>query len=186
MDDRPETQRLDDEAVEARLAWLDGVLGELEKMPGRTAELALETIGALTEVYGEALTRVADLAAGSPRLLDGLTGDELLRHLLLLHGIHPDPPQRRVARAVEDLRPQLRSQGAEAELVDVRDGVARINLSSRSCGGCGTAMHDLIRDQVLTVAPELSGVDILAPRPAPALIPVAAVGRRAAETGGAG
>lgn len=178
VDERPEVHRLDDEAVEARLVWLDGVLGELEKMPGRTAELGLEIIGALTEVYGEALARVTDLAAGSPHLLRGLTGDELLRHLLLLHRVHPDPPQQRVARAVEDLRPQLRSQGAEADLVDVQDGVARINLSSRSCGGGGTALHDLIREEVLTVAPELSGVTILAPQPAPALIPVTALRHR--------
>jgi Fe-S cluster biogenesis protein NfuA len=180
-----QVQRLDDGAVEARLAWLDGVLAQLEKMPGRTAELALEIIGVLTEVYGEALTRVTAIAAGSPRLLDGLTGDELLRHMLLLHRIHPDPPQRRVARVIEDLRPQLHSQGAEAELVDVQEGVARINLSSRSCGGRGTALHDLIREEVLTVAPELSGVNIVAPQPTPALIPVAALGRRVAETGGA-
>jgi Fe-S cluster biogenesis protein NfuA len=184
MDERPEVQRLDDEAVEARLAWLDGALGQLEKTPGRTAELALEIVGTLTEVYGEALTRVTDIAAGNRRLLDGLTADELLRHMLLLHRIHPDPPQQRVAQAVEDLRPQLRSQGAEAELVDVQDGVARINLSSRSCGGCGTALHELIREHVLTVVPELSGVDILAPQPTPTLIPVAALGRRVAETGG--
>ncbi|SCL34012.1 hypothetical protein GA0070624_4880 [Micromonospora rhizosphaerae] len=174
----PDVRRLDDAAVEPRLARLDDVLGQLERIPGRTAELAMEAVETLTEVYGEALARVADLAAGSPRLLDGLTGDELLRHLLLLHCIHPDPAERRVARALDDLRAQLRSQGAEAELVEVRDVVARISVSSRSCGGCGTALHDLIREQVLTVAPELSGVHVVAPEPAPALIPVTAVRRR--------
>lgn len=181
MAEHPQVRRLDDEAVESRLTWLDGVLGQLEQTPGRTAELALEIIATLTEVYGEALTRVTDLAAGSPSLLDGLTADELLRHMLLLHRIHPDPPQRRVARAVEELRPQLRSQGAEAELVAVQDGVARVSLSSRSCGGGGPALHDLIREQVLTVAPELSAVEVLAPQAIPALIPVAALRSRMSE-----
>jgi Fe-S cluster biogenesis protein NfuA len=179
----PDVRRLDDAAVEPRLARLDDVLGQLEQMPGRTAELALSAVEALLEVYGEALARVADLADGGPGLLDGLTGDELLRHLLLLHRIHPDPPQRRAVRALDDLRPRLRSHGAEAELVDVRDGVARVKVSSRSCGGCGTVLHDLIREQLLTVAPELSGVDVVAPEPVPALIPIAAVRRRPSADG---
>lgn len=182
MAERPDVRRFDDAAVEPRLARLDDVLGQLEQMPGRTAELALEAVETLTEVYGEALARITDLAAGNPDLLGGLTGDELLRHLLLLHRIHPDPVQRRVARALEDLRPQLRSHGAEAQLADIRDGTARIQLSSRSCGGCGSGLHDLIREQVLTFAPELSDVDVFAPDPAPTLIPVAAVRRRPGGT----
>ncbi|MEU8262661.1 hypothetical protein AB0C02_18765 [Micromonospora sp. NPDC048999] len=176
MGEQPDVQRLDDPAVEPRLARLDAVLGQLEQTPGRTAELALEAVELLTEVYGEALARVTDLAADSPRALEPLTGDELLRHLLLLHRIHPDPVHRRVARAVDDLRPQLRARGADLALVDVRDAVATISLSASSCGAAG--LRDLVREQVLTFAPELSAVDVVAPAPAPALIPVATLWQR--------
>jgi hypothetical protein len=183
MGEQPEVPRLDDAAVEPRLARLDAVLGQLEQTPGRTAELALEAVELLTEVYGEALARVTDLAADSSRALDRLTGDELLRHLLLLHRIHPDPLERRVARAVDDLRPQLRAQGADITLVGVRDEVARISLSARSCGGA--AVRELVREQVLTFAPELSEVDVVAPELAPALIPVASLWQRPDRTGAA-
>ncbi|MEU2615534.1 NifU family protein [Micromonospora sp. NPDC007271] len=176
MAEQPDVPRLDDAAVEPRLARLDAVLGQLEQTPGRTAELALEAVELLTEVYGEALARVTDLAADGPRALDRLTGDELLRHLLLLHRIHPDPPERRVARAVDDLRPQVRAQGGEITLVGVQDDVVRISLSASSCGA--TALRDLVREQVLTFAPEISTVDVVAPAPAPALIPVATLWRR--------
>ncbi|MEV6815353.1 hypothetical protein [Micromonospora sp. NPDC051296] len=178
MAEPPASPRLDDTAVEPRLARLDAVLSQLEQTPGRTAELALEAVEMLTEVYGEALARVTDLTAGSPRALDRLTGDELLRHLLLLHRIHPDPLDRRVARAVDDLRPQLQAQGAEIALIGVQDEVARISLSARSCGGGGAALRDLVREQVLTFAPELSAVDVVAPAPAPALIPVSTLWQR--------
>ncbi|GAA2710855.1 NifU family protein [Micromonospora olivasterospora] len=177
MAERPETPRLDDAAVEPRLARLDALLGQLEQVPGRTAELALEAVETLTEVYGEALARVTDLAAGTPAL-DGLTGDELLRHLLLLHGVHPDPVRRRVARAVDDLRPQLRARGAEITLVAVEDAVATVSLSAGGCGGGGAALRELVREQVWAFAPELSAVDVVAPAPTPALIPVAALRRR--------
>ncbi|MCX4471485.1 hypothetical protein C5N14_27580 [Micromonospora sp. MW-13] len=182
MADQPDVQRLDDGAVEPRLAHLDAVLAQLEQTPGRTAELALDAVEILTEVYGEALARVIDLAAGSPRVLDRLTDDELLRHLLLLHRIHPDPLDRRVARAVDDLRPQLRTQGAEIALVGVQDEVARISLSASSCGGGGAALRDQVRELVLTFAPELSGVDVVTPAPAPALIPVATLWQRPDRT----
>ncbi len=181
MDEQPDVPRLDDAAVEPRLARLDAVLGQLEQTPGRTAELALEAVEMLTEVYGEALARVTDLAADGTRALDRLTDDELLRHLLLLHHIHPDPLDRRVARAVDDLRPQLRAHGAEIAFVRVQDEVARISLSASSCGG-GAALRDLVREQVLTFAPELAAVDVVAPVPAPALIPLAALWQRPDRT----
>ncbi|GIJ30212.1 hypothetical protein Vqi01_53740 [Micromonospora qiuiae] len=176
MAEQPNVPRLDDAAVEPRLARLDAVLAQLEQTPGRTAELALEAVETLTEVYGEALARVTDLAVDDPGALDRLTGDELLRHLLLLHRIHPDPLERRVARAVDDLRPQLRAQGAEIALIGVQNEVAHISLSARSCGG--SALRDLVQEQVLTFAPELSAVDVVAPAPASALIPVTALWQR--------
>jgi Fe-S cluster biogenesis protein NfuA len=172
--------RLDDAAVERRLARLDDLLGQLEQIPGRTAALALEAVETLTEVYGEALGRAVTGAAGSPEVLATFTGDELLHHLLLLHRVHPDPVQVRVARAVDALRPQLRAQGATIELGGVRDGIARLSVSSGSCGSCGATatLHEVVREQVLTAAPELAGVEVVAPAPAPALIPVAALSRR--------
>jgi hypothetical protein len=178
----PDLRRLDDAAIEPRLAHLDTVLGQLEQMPGRTAELALAAVEILTEVYGEGLARVTDLAAQDSGLRAGLTGDDLLRHLLLLHRIHPDPVDRRVRQGLDDLRPQLRSQSAEARLLAVRGGVATVSLSSHSCGCGGEALYELIREHLLTVAPELSGVDVVAAKPPPALIPLAAVGRRPAGT----
>lgn len=186
MADQPDTRRLDGAAVESRLTRLDEALGQLEQMPGRTAELALEAVETLTEVYGEALARITDLAGGSPGVRDGMIADELLRHLLLLHGVHPDPVDRRVARAIDDVRPQLSARGTTIELVGVRDGVARISVSSGSCGCRGTELHDLVRELVLTVAPELSIVDVVASAPAPALIPVTALRRRRDEHTGGG
>lgn len=169
---------LSDGAVEARLTRLDDVLGQLEQIPGRTVELALEAVETLTEVYGESLRRAMTYAAGNEAVVAAMTGDELLRHLLLLHGLHPDPVEARAARAVEDLRAGLRRAGADVEMIGVSAGVARIRVTSgSSCGGCGSTgeLEEVVREQVLTAAPELAGVEIVAPEPAPALIPVDAL-----------
>jgi hypothetical protein len=168
--------RLDDEAVEGRLGRLDDVLGQLECIPGRTAELALEAIELLADVYGEALGRMCDRVSRDAGVRAALNQDELLRHLLVLHRLHPEPTEARVARALDDLR----GHGVDAELVAVDGTTVHIGVSSRSCGSCGTtrALHERVHDEVLTAAPELVAVELVDRPAAPTLIPVAALSRR--------
>lgn len=168
--------RLDDSAVEHRLARLDELLDQLQHTPGRTAELALEAVETVLEVYGEALCRVTDRLGAGPEL----TGDELLRHLLLLHHIHPDGMAQRVGRAVRDAGDQLRQRGARVELVAVEDDTAVVRVASGSCGACGdpTELHGVVRNEVLAAAPELTGVRFVDAEPAATLIPLAAVRHR--------
>ena len=165
--------RLDDSAVEARLARIDEVLGQLERIPGRTAELALEVADTLADVYGEALARICSHVGGG---LDALCEDELLRHLLVLHRLHPEPTESRVAGALD----QLRAGGVQARLVGFTDTGVHIGVSSGSCASCGTteALQERVRDEVLAAAPELGTVEIAA---APAVIPVASLSRRGAR-----
>jgi hypothetical protein len=174
--------RLDDAAVEQRLSRLDGLLAQLEHVPGRTAELALQAVEALVEVYGEALSRVTETVAGDPGMRRVLTDDELLRHLMLLHRVHPDPPGQRVRRAVEDAATAVRTSGMRVELVEVRADTAVVRVAAASCGACGdpAAAHEVVRDEVLAAAPELARVEFVGPEPAPALIPLTALGGRRA------
>ena len=171
-----DTNRLDDPEVEHRLARLDELLDQLQRTPGRTAEVALEAVETVLEVYGEALCRVTDRFGAGPEL----TGDELLRHLLLLHHLHPDGTPERVRRAVRDAGDQLRQRGARVELVAMEDDTAVVRVASGSCGSCGdtTALHQVVRDEVLAAAPELAEVRFVDAEPAATLIPLAAVRHR--------
>jgi Fe-S cluster biogenesis protein NfuA len=150
--------RPDDVAVREQLARLDELLGQVEATPGPAGELALETVSALAEVYGEALTRMTAYAAESPAAVDAITGDELLSHLLVLHGIHPDPVERRAARAVDELRSVLAERGGDVELAGITDGVANVRLSVKGCGSSSAGVEDAVREAVLALAPELADV----------------------------
>lgn len=183
---------LSDGEVQERISRLDSLLERLEAAAGPTAEIAVQAVQALTEVYGTALARVVTRASGAPRVMSSLLDDELLYHLLILHGIHPEPVEKRVARALDDIRPYIRSHGGEVELVDIRDGVAHVRLSG-SCQGCAssaTTLEHAVTESVLTVAPELTGV-AAAPAPAgqqrsPALIPVDSLLRKPSALADAG
>ncbi|MEV0976441.1 NifU family protein [Streptomyces sp. NPDC049915] len=176
------TVRLADPAVEARLARLDEVLAGLESAPGP----AMEAVRLLTEVYGEALARVLDHAAQELREI--LAEDELLGHLLVLHDIHPEPPERRAERAVQKLRPAVRERGGDLVWAGVEGQVARVRLDSgggcgSGCGGGGgsAGVVDAVRAAVLAVAPELESVEAVTEerRAAPAFVPLNTIRRRA-------
>jgi Fe-S cluster biogenesis protein NfuA len=169
-----EPRRLDGPAVEARLARLDALLDRVEAVPGPAAEAALEAVRVLTEVYGEALARVRDLAGA--RLEARLADDELLGHLLVLHAVHPEPAGRRVTRALERLAPALRERGAEAELLGLHDGEAHVRLSVKGCGCSAEDVEEAVREAVLAAAPELTAVRRVADDGrAPAFVPLTAL-----------
>ncbi|MEU9441705.1 NifU family protein [Streptomyces sp. NPDC048304] len=166
--------RLANPEVEARLARLNELLAGLESAQGPAGTTAVEAVRVLTEVYGEALARVLDLAA--EQLSGQLAGDELLGHLLVLHGLHPEPPARRAERAVDRLRPAVRERGGDVELVGVDGEVARVRVSEgggcgSGCGG-GPTVADAVREAVLAAAPELTAVEQLPAPPAPAFVPL--------------
>ena len=176
--------RLDDAAVRDRLSQLDELLARVEATPGPAGEIALEAVSGLAAVYGEALARATAYAAGAPTVLAALTGDELVSHLLVLHGIHPEPAERRVAQALDILRPALQERGGDVELAGIDQGVATVRLSIKGCSSAG--VEDAVREAVLTVAPELSEV-VRAPvdsRRDPAFVPLDALMARPTASSG--
>lgn len=180
-------QRLTDEDVRARLTRLEEALALIEQTPGPAGELALAAVTDLAQVYGEALARAVDHvtdhaeAAADSALLDTLVHDELIEHLLVLHEIHPEPLEPRVARAVADLAPAVEERGGRIALRNVEAGVATVELTT-SGGGCcgGSGSGDLpaaVREAVLDVAPELADVTVVTkspPRP-PTFVPLAGI-----------
>ncbi|MER7896746.1 NifU family protein [Streptomyces sp. NPDC096046] len=173
--------RLADPDVEARLGRLDELLEGIESAPGPTTRSATEAVALLTEVYGEALARVLDHA--DERLAERLAEDELLAHLMVLHDIHPEPAERRAARAVERLRPAVQERGGDVEWAGVEGQVARVRLTTGGCGsGCGgggSEVTDAVRAAVLSVAPELTAVEPVT-ETAPAFVPLTTLTHRGA------
>lgn len=165
MPDEP----LDDGAVEELVGRVEQLLGRLEEVPGPAGELALAAVSALTELYGEALARVAGAARRDPAVLKALADDALVGHLLALHGVHPDPVERRVARALDGLRLELSTLGRDVTLAGLADGVADVVLSGHG-GGCGSGgpsseqLTELVRDVVVGAAPELVEVRVVPER----------------------
>jgi Fe-S cluster biogenesis protein NfuA/nitrite reductase/ring-hydroxylating ferredoxin subunit len=169
---------LDDRAARERVARVDVLLEELERAgPALPTDLAVELVQALLDLYGEGLARiVAEVAARDDdgALARALAGDELVSHLLLLHGLHPLPLAARVRGALDEVRPYLESHGGDVELLGVEEGVVRLALRG-SCDGCASSAATLklaIEDAIHKAAPDVDAVEAegaAPPAPAPLL-----------------
>jgi Fe-S cluster biogenesis protein NfuA/nitrite reductase/ring-hydroxylating ferredoxin subunit len=170
---------LDDQGLQERAARMETLLGEIEALADPNARAkAAEVVQLLLELYGEGLARVIEVIAEGEereRIFEALAGDELVSHLLLLHGLHPLDVETRVVRALEEVRPYLQSHGGNVELLGIEGGVARVRMQG-SCDGCPSSAVTLklaIEEAVQKAAPDLEGIEaegVTEPQPAPTLV----------------
>src|SRR3954469_14752316 len=116
-------QRQDDQAgalADVRRARMiehvEALLDQVEMFPPEERDVTTKLVQALLDMYGEGLSRI--VAADSVPV-----EDELVAHLLLLHGLHPVPVRERVLGALDEVRPYLVAHGGGVELLDVSDGI---------------------------------------------------------------
>ena len=171
---------LDDQGLQERVARMETLLEEIETLADPNARAkAAEVVGVLLDLYGEGLARMMEVVAEGgerERTFEALAGDELVSHLLLLHGLHPLDLETRVVGALEEVRPYLRSHGGNVELLGVEGGVARLRLQG-SCDGCPSSSMTLklaIEEAVQKAAPDLEGIEAEGvaeePKPAPTIV----------------
>jgi Fe-S cluster biogenesis protein NfuA/nitrite reductase/ring-hydroxylating ferredoxin subunit len=170
---------LDDRGLQERVVRVETLLGEIEALKDPTARAkAAEMVQVLLELYGEGLARMMEVVADgeeSKRTFGAFAEDELISHLLLLHGLHPLDVEARVVSALEEVRPYLQSHGGNVELLGVEGGVARLRMQG-SCDGCPSSSMTLklaIEEAIQKAAPDLEGIEaegVSEPKPAPTLV----------------
>ena len=163
---------------QAKLQRLDSLIQGLERLADPAARAqAREVVQSLLELHGIGLERILDhVAEGGEPGIDAIRAcgrDEVAGGLLLLHGLHPLGTEERVLLAIEQVRPQLSSHGCEAELLDVRDGVARLRLvmSGHGCPSSTRTMRQTIEEAVMGRAPDLLSVAVESDSPEPMTTP---------------
>ena len=99
-----------------RAERIEILIQEVAEFPDSRARATTdELVQALLDMYGEGLARILELTAQSETsghaLIETFTKDDLLSSLFLLHGLHPVDVETRIARALVEVRPYLKSHG---------------------------------------------------------------------------
>jgi Fe-S cluster biogenesis protein NfuA len=141
-------------------ARIEALLDEADALADPAARAtALELVQELVDLYGEGLARV--VARADDRLLESLVDDDLVAHLLLLHGLHPVALEVRVAGALDEVRPYLESHGGDVELLGIDEGVVRLRLQG-TCNGCPSSTATLklaIEEAIRKAAPDVEAIE---------------------------
>ncbi len=151
--------------AEGMVEQLNTLVEQIESYPdAKIREKTLDLVQIILALHREALRRVLtsfDSLPEKEQMLSRIAADDVVRAILLIHGLLPNDLQTRVAVAIDELRPFLISQGGDVELLGVNEGHAQMRLMRNGQGAPPISALKLeIEKALIEAAPELLGIEI--------------------------
>jgi Fe-S cluster biogenesis protein NfuA len=146
---------------------IGGLVQEIEAIADPAVRASTkELVQALMDLHGAALERAMEIvsAAGEPgmSLIDLLGRDPMVSSVLVLYGLHPEELDSRVLQAIERVKPQLRKQGCEVELVELGEGAVRLRVQTgeHACGSTANTVRATLEGAIYETAPDITALTI--------------------------
>jgi Fe-S cluster biogenesis protein NfuA len=156
------------EAFQEKIRQLGALVGELDVLPGNSGQgTARELVQLLLEIHSSGLERIMEIIDESGEPGEGIIlrvgQDPIVRHLLLLHSLHPEDLEIRVLKAINLAGPRLRKHNSELELLSIQDGAVqvRVRTSGHVCGSTGKTVQSIVEESMYDLAPDLASLEIL-------------------------
>jgi Fe-S cluster biogenesis protein NfuA len=157
----------EDKEFRERVQRIGALVQEIETIADPAVRAGTrQLVQSLMELHGAALERTMDLVAeaGEPgmKLIERLGRDPLVSSILVLYGLHPEDLDSRVLKAIEKIKPQLRKQGCEVEVLGLSDGVVRLRVQTgeHTCGSTAKTVQASLEEAVYDAAPDLVSLTI--------------------------
>jgi Fe-S cluster biogenesis protein NfuA len=146
---------------------IGGLVQEIEAIADPSVRAATKAlVQSLMDLHGAALEKALDIVADAGdqgiAVIDRMGRDPLLSSVLILYGLHPENLETRVTKAVERVRPQLRKQGCEVEVLAVNEGAVklRVETGSHTCGSTAKTLQGTLEGAIYDAAPDLTSLVI--------------------------
>jgi len=146
---------------------IGGLVQEIDAIADPAVRAATKgLVQSLMDLHGAALEKALDIVAdaGEPGMgiIDRMGRDALVSSVLILYGLHPEDIETRVVKAVDRVRPQLRKQGCEVELLGVNDGAIRLRVEtgSHTCGSTAKTAQATLEEAMYDAAPDMTSLVI--------------------------
>lgn len=158
------------EVFREKIRRLGDLVGALDSLPAGGGNIAArELVQLLLEIHGTALERFMEIAfeAGVPgeTIIKKAGEDPIVRHLLLLHSLHPEELETRVMKALDAAKPRLRKLNSEAELVSLCEGAVqvKVRISGHACGSTAGTTKTVVEECMYDEAPDVESLEVLGP-----------------------
>jgi Fe-S cluster biogenesis protein NfuA len=146
---------------------IGGLVQEIEAIADPAMRAATKgLVQSLMDLHGAALEKALNILADSGEqgitIIDRLGRDALVSSVLILYGLHPEDIDTRVLKALDRVRPQLRKQGCEVEVVGMSDGAIRLKVEtgSHTCGSTAKTVRAELEGAIYDAAPDLASLVI--------------------------
>lgn len=108
------------------------------------------------------LAVVQDAEPEGQKVLERMVGNEAVRALLLIHGLHPVDLATRLQQALDKVRPYMESHGGNVELLALENDFARLRLhgTCKSCPSSTVTMELAVRRAIEEFCPDLAGFEV--------------------------
>jgi Fe-S cluster biogenesis protein NfuA/nitrite reductase/ring-hydroxylating ferredoxin subunit len=138
------------------------IIEQIDSLPNPAARaLMQECLESVLSFYGQGLERILQIikrsGIGAQRAYDDLLDDNLVRGLLLIHGLHPSGLETRLREALDKIRPYLKSHGGDVDLLGIENGFARLRLrgSCQTCPSSSVTLELAVRHAIEEACPDL-------------------------------
>jgi Fe-S cluster biogenesis protein NfuA len=150
-----------------RVQRIGGLVQEIEAIADPALRATTkELVQSLMDMHGAVLERTLEIMsnAGEPgmSLIDQLGRDPMVSSVLVLYGLHPEDVESRVLKAIDRVRPQLRKQGCEVELLGWAEGAVKIRVltGDHTCGSTAKTVQATLEGAIYEAAPDLVSLSI--------------------------
>jgi len=157
----------EDKEFRERVQRIGGLVQEIETIADPAVRASTrQLVQSLMELHGAALERALELVAeaGDPgmSIIDRLGRDPLVSSVLVLYALHPEDLDSRVLKALERVKPQLRKQGCEVELLALSEGVVRLRVQTgeHTYGSTAKTAQATLEEAIYDAAPDLVSLSI--------------------------
>ncbi len=143
---------------EALVESVDQKLESIEKnsVPGFCQQVG-ELVNDLLEMYRMGFEQVMHYARSYPGLPQKFAEDPVLGPLLMIHNMHPLSFEERVNKALENVRPYLKTHDGNVRLNSVKQGIVTLVLEGH-CQGCPSSritVKTAIEQELMRWAPDM-------------------------------
>lgn len=157
----------EDKEFRERVQRIGGLVQEVEAIADPALRATTrQLVQSLMDLHGSALERAMEIVAEAGdaglKLIDQLGRDPMVSSVLVLYGLHPEGLEGRVLKAIDKVKPQLRKQGCEVELLALSEGVVRLRVQTgeHTCGSTAKTVQAALEGAIYDAAPDLISLTI--------------------------